>query len=286
MERRSSMWVAATSSLLIALVGLLDYGTGPEIGLSLFYLVPVSLAAWVGPRSIGMLAPFVAALAWLLAEQLGGRAYSSEWIVFWNGGIRAGFFLITALLLERLRDAHQRARMLSRTDQLTGLLNGRCFNEALAAEMSRARATARPFTLAYLDLDHFKEVNDRLGHLTGDAVLQEVARALRSAVRSADVVARMGGDEFAILLPGAGAAESIAIMKRMHAIALAAMGRHGWPVDFSAGAVTFTAAPTSVDEAIRLADDLSREIKQAGRGDIGHAVARLALSPADKPNED
>ncbi|NJO13067.1 MAG: GGDEF domain-containing protein, partial [Gammaproteobacteria bacterium] len=85
---------------------------------------------------------------------------------------------------------------------LTGIANRRCFGERLAAEIDVARAVGQPLTLAVADLDHFKVVNDRLGHSVGDEVLRQSALLMRQLCRTTDLVARIGGEEFALILPG------------------------------------------------------------------------------------
>ena len=93
------------------------------------------------------------------------------------------------------------ARLLADIDSLTGLQNQRCFHEYLARESSRARRYERELSLMVFDLDDFKSINDRLGHLNGDVVLAQVAERVRRVVRSADIACRIGGDEFAVIMP-------------------------------------------------------------------------------------
>ena len=106
---------------------------------------------------------------------------------------------------------------LAYVDALTGLRNHRFFHETLDREVRRAQRYQRPLALIVFDIDDFKIVNDRIGHLEGDAVLAEVAGRLRSVVRSADVACRVGGDEFAIILPEAGVAEAEQLYRRLQA---------------------------------------------------------------------
>jgi diguanylate cyclase (GGDEF)-like protein len=102
-----------------------------------------------------------------------------------------------------LDNAHRftEARLLADVDSLTGLQNQRCFHELLAREVARARRYDRRLGLIVFDLDDFKSVNDRLGHLKGDVVLAQVAERVRRVVRSADIACRVGGDEFAVIMP-------------------------------------------------------------------------------------
>lgn len=112
----------------------------------------------------------------------------------------------------RLEEAREAAETLALTDPLTGLLNRRGFEAVL--EQAARNAAIAPFSLAQMDLDHFKQVNDRHGHAAGDEVLQHVAQILRSEMRAADRIARIGGDEFLILLAGPGSADDLAGLGR------------------------------------------------------------------------
>jgi len=115
----------------------------------------------------------------------------------------------------------ERLERLTTTDTLTGMHNRRYFLERADAEWSRFQRYQRPLTMLMVDVDHFKRVNDKLGHLAGDAALAAVARELRGSVRHGDVVGRFGGEEFVVLMPdtGPGVAESVAERVR-HAISL------------------------------------------------------------------
>ncbi len=129
---------------------------------------------------------------------------------------------ITPRVLERsiryslkLGQAMRELRSLATRDALTGLLNRRAFDETLSAEIDRARRLSRPLALVVLDLDHFKSVNDTRGHPAGDVVLATVARALEAEVRSIDKVARLGGEEFAVLLMETEASEALIVARRL-----------------------------------------------------------------------
>jgi diguanylate cyclase (GGDEF)-like protein len=178
----------------------------------------------------------------------------------------AGFAALVAALRRRL-DTEGR---LARTDPLTGLLNLRAFSERAALELERARRSGRPLTVAYLDVDGFKAVNDRLGHVAGDHLLAGIGAALRSGVRAVDAAARLGGDEFVVLLPETGTEAAAELLARLRTRLEAGGARSGGVVSFSIGAVTFTTPPSDVDALVRRADDLMYAVKADGRNGLRH----------------
>lgn len=104
-------------------------------------------------------------------------------------------------VVERMRDEAERERVAAVTDELTGLHNRRYFTEQLVSAMANAKRHGEPLSCVMFDIDHFKSVNDTWGHAHGDVVLQVVARLARASVRAGDIVARVGGEEFVVLLP-------------------------------------------------------------------------------------
>jgi len=116
-----------------------------------------------------------------------------------------------------LRQQKEAAELAARIDSLTGVANRRAFTEMAEAEVQRGLRYGTPLSLVLVDLDHFKAVNDRYGHHTGDAVLASFARTLIEAVRDIDIVGRWGGEEFVVLLPGTGYIEALQVAERMRA---------------------------------------------------------------------
>jgi diguanylate cyclase (GGDEF)-like protein len=254
---------------LIVLVGWIDWVTGREIAVSIFYLAPVLLVALYGSATSVLLASLLAAGAWTWADHAAGSAYSHELIGYWNGAVRLGFFLVVGFTVARLRVLQARERLLARTDPLTGLLNRRAFLEALEHELARARRSKRPFSLALLDLDGFKSINDRLGHAVGDAVLTTVATSLRQNLRDIDTLARLGGDEFAALLVWADAPGAAATLRRATDALHDELEARGWEVSASIGATTCTDAGDANAEALlHRVDELMYRAKSGGGGRV------------------
>ena len=139
---------------------------------------------------------------------------------------------------EQLKGLMGRLTEIATTDQLTGLANRRAFDARLEDEIRRARRYNQPFSLAIMDLDHFKSVNDIYGHVVGDRVLQETARVCRLNCRDTDLMARYGGEEFAFILPQTGPGECQAIMERVRLSVESALIED----DFSGGRIRITAS--------------------------------------------
>ncbi len=168
----------------------------------------------------------------------------------------------------RLRSLLAREHELARIDPLTTVPNRRAFYEALDKERVRSVRYHRPFTIAYVDLDNFKKVNDALGHAKGDELLVQVAAGLRSNLRGSDYVGRLGGDEFAILLPETDATAATCVLRKLRQRLLEEMNAHSWQVTFSIGAATFLDPPDSLDVIIRMADETMYAIKAHGKDNV------------------
>lgn len=158
-------------------------------------------------------------------------------------------------------------RKLSLTDALTGVDNRRSFDDTLAEEIARAQRYGLPLSLVLLDLDHFKRVNDTRGHQAGDAVLKDAAKLLHDNLRQTDRVARTGGEEFAVVMPGLGQAEAVKAADRLRAI-LAAHPIGEMPaVTASFGVAALGNGDTSAS-LYRRADRATYAAKQAGRNRV------------------
>src|SRR5580658_5955608 len=168
----------------------------------------------------------------------------------------------------RLKSLLAKEQELARIDPLTTVPNRRAFYEALDKERVRSRRYRRPFTIAYVDLDNFKKVNDSLGHAVGDELLVQVALGLRSNLRASDFVGRLGGDEFGVLLPETDAAGAKHALSKLRLRLLEEMKAHSWHVTFSIGAATFLDPPDSLDVIIRMADETMYAIKAHGKDDV------------------
>ena len=264
----SRVQLFAVSVALVAVIGAVHYLTGYEWSYSIFYLLPVGIASWYGGKRLGLMLCVVAAATWLWIDLTSGHVYSLVGIPIWNACVRLGFFAITADLLLRLHRALEVQKSLARYDGLTGIMNAGTFMQRCDALTKLAARHHHATTLGYLDLDHFKTVNDTLGHDIGDQVLKAVASELTSRLRTTDVVARMGGDEFAVLLPETDLNGATLVFTEMRERLLGLAAKNRWPVGFSIGVVVFHTAPPNVDDALRRADQLMYKVKGSEKGNV------------------
>jgi diguanylate cyclase (GGDEF)-like protein len=254
--------------VLLLVITWVDYITGTEISFSIFYLLPTSLVTWRLGRGAGLVLSLLSSVAWFLADTLSGQTYTHSAIPVWNALVRLGFFLVTVLVLAAFRDALLREKSLARRDFLTGLINGHYFRQLLGEELARSRRYSHSLSLAYIDLDNFKSINDRLGHAAGDTVLKEVGELLLANSRSTDTPARLAGDEFAVLMPETGNDVAVVAVKRLHDQLRDLMQSHGRNVTSSIGLVTYMAAPDSGESALKAADALMYAAKNQGKNRI------------------
>jgi diguanylate cyclase (GGDEF)-like protein len=281
LERRSAGTILGLGLAMVGAIAILDYATGEELAFSVFYLVPVVAVAWTGPAAVAGAVAVAAGLAFPVSDLLAGDDPAAAWVPVWNFGVRSGTYLVVAALTRALRRALEQERALARIDALTGALNSRSFYEIAEREIARSRRTGNPLTIAYLDLDGFKGVNDEHGHSAGDDVLKEIASALSAGTRPMDVVGRLGGDEFALLFPDADAAAATNPISRARAAVKAMADRTGYAVSASIGAATFLRPPDDVNELLRAADELMYEAKNEGKDCIQQRVVGEVAAPSD-----
>jgi diguanylate cyclase (GGDEF)-like protein len=279
---------AVTTALLIGVVAVALWATGGARS----YLQPILLftglhVAYFYPPRLAwpLLALFVAAYASPLLYDANAVAdgYPARLLLFSTA--LGATYAIMRLLKRRLVSAEQRQRAMAEHDPLTGLANRRAFDGALAEAVEQRDRHGRSAALLLIDFDDFKAVNDTHGHPVGDAVLQAVARACLPEVRGVDCLARIGGDEFAVVAPGAGAVGA----ERLSAALQAAIATA--PLVPEVGAIAVTVAwatvpedATTAEQLIRVADRRLMERKRARRGVRRRRRARPATARTARPS--
>lgn len=226
------------------------------------YLLPILFAAAAQPpRRLLAFGAAVAVVVWapLLYEDLDRQIVldiATELVTLLAVGSAVwALFVVLRAQGQKIREQRTRAELLAREDELTGLGNRRAFSEALVREMARARRGDEPLSILIGDLDNFKAVNDRLGHVAGDACLRRAAEALRHSARAADACFRWGGDEFAVLLPESDRADAERVEARVAgAIAAVSSGTAGTRLEITCG-IGELGADQDADALIAAADE-------------------------------
>ena len=269
LEKESKPILVLLGSAITLLVGVGDYfATNAFLEFSVFFLLPISFFTWFVSRRAALLACLISG-GIILGVNLNAptQAKSIE-IAYWNAVVWTGFFLLITFTVDDLKSLHCRERELARVDSLTGAATRIAFYDFARDEVNRMRRTNQPITLAYLDIDSFKEINDRNGHTNGDKVLRAIAQSIQATIRRTDMVARMGGDEFALLFPNAHKKTASKLLEKVLSLLTRSMKEKGWPVTFSIGAVTFLSAPESVEQMIEHADETMYSVKQTGKNRV------------------
>ena len=193
--------------------------------------------------------------------------------------LRAGARIVE--LQDSLIQAREALRDLAMHDPLTQLLNRRATMDILTSELSRSARDPKPLTLMMVDIDHFKSVNDRFGHPAGDAVLCEVARRLRTSIRTYDAVGRFGGEEFLIVAPGCDAAPGLAQAERLREVVSSGpvqLKDLSIDVTVSVGVATSPEPqPEELEALLSAADEALYRAKKNGRNRVegGHSFTRV-----------
>lgn len=252
-KHRSQKTLVVCAVLITILLGFLDFQTGVEIHFLLLYLIPIFLASWFTSREVGVYLAFFASVVWFAVDLLGGRSYSSVWIAYWNLLMRTGVFVLFAVTQAQLRAKLDELSKLASHDFLTGLPNGHAFYQLTAKEMDRAFGL-EPMTLACVDVSGFKWINHRFGYPMGDQLMCTVAHAIKQHVPRPDLVGRMGGTSFAILLPNAGSDAASLILQRVQNALNEERRKLSQPLTFFISAVACTKAPRTLAELMHEAD--------------------------------
>jgi len=278
---RSSVFIpAALLFIPIALAGMMIGGKSP-----FFYSVPASLAITASYLIIG--SEFL--LPGFEIEGIYGGIFLGCQIVLHQG--LATTFLITSSHIETTIEQfiHQTEQLshLANTDPLSGLANRRFFVEQLEREFARAKRYRRPLTLLYLDLDDFKSINDRFGHVVGDDVIRNLSMSMRAVLRSTDLLARIGGDEFAVLLPETSIKGGVGVTNKLKRALIAFTSRPDSVISsltFSAGLAQYRFEDESIDALLARADRAQYQAKDAGKGQVRtqHDTVQLSLFEEDQ----
>jgi len=271
-NKSSSFFIDLAAILLVGIIGIIDHLTGIEIVVTVLYLFPVLLVTWYGGLFRGIVISIISILVWFTADITSGHQYSSMLISIFDAAGIWGTMFILVVILSKLRSTMERERVFSRTDFLTGAFNLRAFSEILEIEISRTVRYQRNLSLAYLDIDDFKQINDLHGHSVANKLLGLIIDTIRSNLRITDIIGRVGGDEFAILLPEANLEQALTVMTKVQNNLAAQLKQQNWNITFSIGLVNCTGQSCTSDDLLKEADKLMYEVKHSGKNRIKSEV--------------
>ncbi len=266
--RYSKAFLVVLGFIFVFLVAFAETSTDHQFGFSIFYAIPIFMVTQAAGMRLGMLAVLASTTAWAITDLEWIGYQVAPWIALVNTTIRFCLFSCGVWMLGAL----QREKKFARRDFLTGIPNRQAFFEIAGLELRRARRYARPISMAYLDCDKFKWINDHYGHQTGNRLLRVLASALEKNIRSTDIAARLGGDEFAFLMPEADYEAARLAVARLQKILIDTLVVQGWPTTLSFGVVTFKTMPASVEAMIEMADERMYTAKKSGKNSVCHEI--------------
>lgn len=269
---QNSWLLAIIAVALLGCIGLVHYLLPPEFTLSLTYLIPVGFASWYIGTRYGLFLSVASVATWIFIENASNQPYSPFRTYFLYAVARFSFCVGVTLLLGRFKTALRAEQTLSRVDYLTGAVNWRSFYESASMEIERCNRYGCSFTIAYIDIDNFKDLNDRFGHTVGDNVLQAIANTVKINIRKVDILARLGGDEFVILFPETADKDASTAIQKIKNALLQNKYLKKFSVTFSIGVLTCKECPPSVDSTITLADSLMYSAKKRGKNEITQSI--------------
>lgn len=276
LRRARAGLVTAFSFAVLPGVGYLYLVSGYNPTLAFLCVPFIFLATMFGGPPVGV-ANGIAATVSLIAFSVSSGHFQDQSLSSFLGLLlRAEFVFALTFVLALLTKQLKNEREAARIDHLTGVYNRRVFNELLKIEVERSQRYGRTFTVAYVDFDDFKRINDNYGHRVGDEVLQAATEAMRSALRKTDSVGRLGGDEFGILLPECDEDDARFVVKKVQQRIATNFATNlsgtSLRIGCSVGAVVCRGGNWTPSELVEAADGLMYAAKREGKSHAGFAV--------------
>lgn len=264
LERQGKVFNLVLGVVCSILTGFVDHITPDDAVSSIMYLLPISFVAWLAGIRFGNVIALLCATIWSFDNPRSKSIFIQSWNFL---SIAAAFFLVS-ILVAKVRQMLEIEKNLAGKDPLTGVMNMRAFSEVVDYEMLRLQRENSAYSLAYLDLDNFKAVNDRYGHSKGDELLKSVVDCLVINLRKTDMVARAGGDEFILFFPSTGQESVRVVLEKIREKLLDLAASNNWPVTVSMGVLTCKGGLCALEDIINAADKLMYDVKASGKNNI------------------
>lgn len=272
-------WRDCVAVAIFCVPAALELSYGAHRVFEVIYVLVIALWAWRLPAWSAVAAAVTAAVL-LAMTSLESELGLLTTVAVVDAFRRAFVLIAVALLTAQLRRSRGQSHRLARHDLLTGLPNRTLFSESIAKEGDRCRRNGRSLSIAFLDCDHFKNLNDSEGHRVGDLALCVIAKTMHASIRTYDLAARLSGDEFGLLIADATAETADSVTRRVQTQIHDALKAAGWSVSLSVGLVTYDVPESDVPSMIAAADAAMYESKRAGAGGI---VVRVVADKQQTP---
>ncbi|MFO7896741.1 MAG: GGDEF domain-containing protein [Candidatus Cloacimonadales bacterium] len=246
-------------------ITVIRYITGPAFQIEQFYLIPIAIVAWYVNRDAATIIATISILFWVIFDFFTMQTLAGGLAPGLNEVFRLIIFIFIILLIDKTKYQIKKLTQQSVTDPLTQLLNRRAFFQHLERELEVSRRYETSVSLIYIDLDNFKTINDTLGHQAGDKVLKTTSQILTENTRNSDIIGRMGGDEFCIILPQTTAQAAQIVYEKLSETTRLLFQRNRWPVSLSAGIIEFYDKELSGEVLVNKADELMYKAKNSGK---------------------
>ena len=257
--------------LSIIFIGYLHFIIGPSFEFHLFFLVPIMVASWFTGVFFCYFVLCLTIFSWTLGEYLLASNNIESLPFLFNSTIHALILAYITYLLRYIRHLLIRESQLAREDSLTKTPNRRSFYESGEIAFSTGHRQQLPVTIIFIDVDSFKSINDTYGHKIGDKLLFEAAQVMNQHVRKNDVLGRIGGDEFCLILLNVEKEQAHSYATNLKEKLAEKMYQHQWQTTFSMGIVTYRVTPPDFLNTIEQADRLMYEVKINGRNGFSQA---------------
>ena len=258
LEQKGARFNFILALVCTSLLAILDWYASPNLSFGFFYLLPIALTTWFSGITYGYIVAALCAASWAF-----DHISLNLLALLWNILSCLGIFLTLTILVQKVKEMLQNEYRMARTDSLTGVMNSRAFNELIDYEILRQQRQSAPFSIGFVDLDDFKQINDRFGHQKGDQVLRSVASCLVRQLRKTDLIARYGGDEFVIYLPNTDSTAVRTVISKVMAALQQTVATGDAGITVSLGVVTCPNPPESFDDLISVILPLSPVVTYA-----------------------
>ena len=271
LDAKHRVWVWVTCITFVCVITVMNNRLLTSVSLEPLLLLPVVIASWYGNLFTGLSVSSMAALAILVSYNHALIALPTTDAVY-TALVYLSALSILSILIHNFSEVFKVEEAAAEHDHLTGLLNTRGLTSLLEEEIARTKRYRHPFTIAYIDIDNFKAINDSKGHCAGDAILCKLAKIITTSFRESDYIGRIGGDEFVCLLPETKQPDAKIVFEKLQKNLDIAFCNEDIVVTFSIGVVTFESAPPSTQTAMALVDKVMYQVKKSNKNDAAFQV--------------